>query len=1070
VTVCAGCGEPNPDRARFCLGCGNPLAGAGQIPAETRKTVTVVFTDVSGSTALGERLDAESLSRVMARYFDTVRGVLERHGATVEKFIGDAVMAVFGIPAVHEDDALRAVRAAMELGVGLAELNAELERDWGVALQVRIGINTGEVMAGNPGVDSALMVGDAVNVAARLQQTAAPGDVVLGQPTWRLVRDAVVVERLAPRALKGKGVRLPAYRLLAVRPGVPGHVRRADAPLVDRQEEHALIEWACRRVIAGSGCHLLTVLGPAGVGKTRLVSEALAAHAGQATVLGGRCLPYGEGITLWPVAEMVRRAAEIDEADTMEGARVKLDALLAGAEQADFLAQRVAQLVGLAPSAAPAEEVAWVVRMLFEHLARDRPLVVVFDDLHWAEPALLDLVEYVADWSRDRPLLLVAIARAELLEQRSSWGGGKLNATSILLEPLNQAESDQLLERLLGAGQVDEAVRERITEAAGGNPLFLEELLAMLIEDGQLQEQDGRWMAADRLTVTVPPTIQALLAARLDCLDAEQRAVLERASVVGQAFEQAAVIALSPAEQRPAVPASLAALARKELLRAVGSGAPGGHAFQFRHLLIRDAAYEAIPKQVRAELHERFAGWLDATTAADRAREYGEIIGYHLEQAYRYRAALGPVDERTRRVAADAADRLAAAGQRALDGADMPAAINLLARAASLLTDHDSARFALLPDLARALTETGELARAQALLTEVVEGAADTGDRRVGAYAVLERMRLRASLALEGWAEEARREAERLLPVFEELGDERGLAQAWGLLGATLRHWCQLEASEEARQRAVAFAQQAGDEREAAVNLGAFVLAALESPIPVFEGVRRCERVLGETKGQRRVEGQAYLALGGLRAMQGDMADARRLLARSRSIFDELGMRLLGAELLRVSGEVELLAGDLAAAEREFRTGYDMLGAIGERSTRCLLAALLARSLDAQGRAEEAAHFLQASEEDITTDDFAARIAWGSARSGLLASRGELREAETLAGMVVELARETDAVGLHGAALLDLAAVLRLAGRPADSLPLIEEAHALYRRKGNTVLVRRTEGILNELAGDQAPP
>jgi tetratricopeptide (TPR) repeat protein len=799
------------------------------------------------------------------------------------------------------------------------------------------------------------------------------------------------------------------------------------------------------------------------VGKTRLVSEGLAAPAGDATVLGGRCLPYGEGITWRPVAEMVRRAAGIDEVDTVEDARAKLDALLAGAEQADLLTRRVAQLIGLAPSAAPAEELAWVVRMLLEHLARERPLVVVFDDLHWAEAALLDLVEHVADWSRDRPLLLVAIARPELLEQRPAWAGGKPNAMSILLEPLDRACSDQLLERLLGGGRVDEAVGGRITEAAGGNPLFLEELLAMLIEDGRLRERDGRWVAADRLPVRIPPTIQAMLAARLDCLDAEQRAVLERASVVGQAFDPAAVSALSPAEQRPAVPASLAALARKELLRTVGSGAPGEDGFQFRHLLIRDAAYEAIPKQVRADLHERLAGWLDATGAGDRAGEHGEIIGYHLEQAYRYRAALGPVDERARQVAADAADRLATAGQRALDGADMPAAVNLLSRAASLRTGNDPARLALLPDLARALTETGELARAQALLTEAVEGAAAAGDRRVGAYAVLERVRLRASLALEGWAEEARREAERLLPVFEQLGDERGLAQAWGLLGATLRHWCQLEASEEARQRAVALARRAGDEREAAVNLGAFALAALESPTPVPEGVRRCERVLGQTRGQRRVEGQAYLALAGLRAMQGDLADARRLRSRSRAVFDELGMRLLGAELFRVSGEVELLAGDPAAAERELRSGYDLLEGTGERSTRCLLAALLARSLYAQGRAEEAARFLKASEEDITTDDFAARIAWGSARSRLLAGRGELREAETLGGMVVELARETDAVGLRGTALLDLAAVLRLAGRPADAVPLVQEAHALFRRKGNTVLVRRTEELLAEL-------
>jgi class 3 adenylate cyclase len=1036
------------------------------MPAETRKTVTVLFADVTGSTELGERLDTETLSRVMARYFESVRKVLERHGGTVQKFIGDAVMAVFGIPVVHEDDALRAVRAASDLGGGLVELNGELERDWGVALQVRIGVNTGEVMAGNPGVDNALVVGDAVNIAARLQQTAAPGDIVIGQLTWRLVRDAVVVEPLVPLAVKGKGGRLPAYRLLAARPG-PGQVRRAHVPLVGRQDERTLIERVYRRAVAGRSCHLLTVLGPAGVGKTRLVSEAFAACAKEATVLGGRCEPYGEGITMWPIAEMVRQAAGIHDSDAVEGAQAKLDALLIGSEQADLLARRVAQLVGLHASAAPAEEAAWAVRTLFEHLARDDPVVAVFDDLHWAEPTLLDLIERTVDWSRHSPLLLVAVARPELLEQRPSWGGGKRNATSILLEPLDQAESGQLLERLLDRGSVEEAVGARITEAAGGNPLFLEELLAMLIEEGQLQQQGGQWVVADRLTVKIPPTIQALLAARLDRLDAEHRVVLERASVVGQVFEQAAAVALSPVEHHTAVPACLAALANKQLLRPVRSRSVGEDAFQFRHLLIRDAAYGAIPKQVRAELHERFAGWLETTTA-DRAREYGEIIGYHLEQAYHYRVALGPVNEHTRQVAAHAADRLAAAGQRALDGADMPAAVNLLSRAVALVPDRDRARLALLPDLARALAETGELTRAQTLLSETIESAAAVGDRRIGAYAVLEGIRLRASVAVAGWVEEARREVERLLPVFEELGDERGLARAWGLLGLTLRHWCQLAASEEARQQAVAYARRAGDEREAAVSLGALALAALDGPVPVPDGVRRCERILAESKGQRRVEGQALLALAGLRAMEGNITEAHRLLARSRSIFDKLGMRLLVAELLRVGGEVELLAGDPAAAAQQLRSGYETLEGMGERSNRCLLAALLARALYAQNRDEEATHYLQASEEDIAIDDFAARIAWGAARSRLLARQGELREADTLARMVVELARETDAVSLRGTALLDLADVIRLAGRSTDAVPLVEEARVLYEQKGNTVLVRQAEGLLAELTSEQA--
>src|SRR5215218_1392627 len=613
MTVCPTCGEPNPARASFCLACGSPLPSPSARPA--RKTVTVVFTDVAGSTRLGERLDPESLSLVMASWFEHMRALFERHGGRVQKFVGDAVVAVFGIPVVNEDDALRAVRAAAGIAASLGQLNAELERDWGVTVEAACtGVNTGEVVTGDPGIGDALVLGDAVNVAARLEQVAAPGEVLLGQSTYRLVRDAVEAEPVTPLHLKGKGAPVVAYRLGQVDPGAPGHARRQDAPIVGREPELRLFAWVYERVVATASSHLLTVLGPAGVGKTRLVTEAVAGLAG-ATVLRGRCLSYGEGITYWPVAEIVRQAAGIADTDPPAEATARLRRLLGSDEDRDRerVAARIAQLVGLDAAPAPAEEAAWAFRRLLELLAGRGPLVVVLDDLHWAEPGLLDLVEHVADYGRGAPILLVAMARPEFLEQRPGWAGGKLNATTLLLEPLGEDESAELLAALAGPVALPEAAARPITRAAQGNPLFLEELLAALVEEGRLRRQDGGWVAADLQDLRVPPSIQALLTARLDRLQDTERAVLERAAVAGQVFEQSAVVAISPPSVRAEVPARLEALVRRELLRPAPSRLAGDQGFQFRHLLLRDATYDAIPKQARAELHELFAVWVERT-------------------------------------------------------------------------------------------------------------------------------------------------------------------------------------------------------------------------------------------------------------------------------------------------------------------------------------------------------------------------------------------------------------------------------------------------------------------------
>ena len=594
MVTCPRCGQENPPEFKFCGACGAALTV--EPSREVRKTVTVVFSDVTGSTALGEQLDPESLRRVMGRYFDEMKSVVEAHEGMVEKFIGDAVMAVFGIPVLHEDDALRAIRAAAEMREHLGALNEELERDWGVRIEVRTGVNTGEVVAGDASSGQRFATGDAVNVAKRFEEAAPPGEILLGEPTYRLVRDAVEVDAVE---LKGKGEPVRAFRLLSIEAGAEGRARRLDSPMVGREREKASLEQAYERAVDDRACHLFTVLGAAGVGKSRLVAEFLDAAQGKATVVRGRCLPYGEGITFWPLLEIVRALFGDDFVSTI-ASRLGED------ENAEVISARVGAALGAVAGAGPTEETFWAVRKLFEAQAHDRPLVVLFDDLQWAEPTLLDLIEHIADWAREASILLICLARPELLDERPSWAGGKFNATSVLLERLSDGESAELVQNLLGQVGLSDEVRARITTAAEGNPLFVEEMLRMLIDDGLLERSNGDWVPTGDLdAVAVPPTIHALLSARLDRLAGDERAVIERGSVEGKVFHRGAVAELSPQQDRGEVSAHLQSLVRKELVRPDQAEFRGEDAFRFRHLLIRDAAYESMPKEVRADLHER---------------------------------------------------------------------------------------------------------------------------------------------------------------------------------------------------------------------------------------------------------------------------------------------------------------------------------------------------------------------------------------------------------------------------------------------------------------------------------
>ena len=1059
MAACPTCGEANPAHARFCLACGTQLDRAAA-PSEVRKTVTIIFSDVVDSTPLGEQLDAETYRRVISRYFVEVSRVLERHGGTVEKFVGDAVMAVFGIPALHEDDALRAVRAAGELREALAGLNEALRAEYGVKLAVRTGLSTGEVVAGDPAQGQAFATGEAVALAQRLESVARPGEILIGEPTYRLVRDAVLVEPVKSLVLKGKAEPVHAWRLLGVVTGAPALARRLDSPLVARERELALLNDAYRRAVDERACHLFTILGPAGVGKSRLVNELVSSLDGEAHVLIGRCAPYGEGITFWPLREMIRQAASITPIMPASEARERLGRLVGGEPEAELVVEPLAAATGLSEGEPTNEEIFWAVRKLLETIAREQPVVAVFDDVQWAEPTFLDLIEHISDWTHHAPVLLTCLARPELLDERPTWGGAKPNATSILLEPLDDVAVKLLIENRLG-GEIDSSVFRSLRDAGEGNPLFVEELLAMLVDADLLEQRNGHWEAVGDIgRISPPPTIHALLAARLDRLAPEERAVLERAAVIGKLFSREALAGLGAEDE---LDARLATLIRKDLIRPGDPDADPSAAgsYRFRHILVRDAAYLGIPKASRAELHETFATWLERARSG-RLREYEEILGYHLEQAHHYRAELAPANDHSSALASRAAELLASAGRRAFARGDATASARLLTRATVLLLHDDRSRIEIAPDLGAALIEAGELVQAETVLARAETAAAAEGDRRLELRARLERCWLQLRAEPKVAASGVQEIAERAIKTFEELDDDAGLARAWSLLGGV--HWfaSRWGARAEALERALFYARRAGDLRQESVALGGLPLSLSWGATPIPEAVERCRELLVQAGSNRTIEAKIVVVLAELEAGLGHFDEARSLYGRSKTIVEELGLQLqLGVQTF-AAGTIELLAGNPEAAEVELRVGLDTLQRIGAQVASSTLAGLLGAAVYAQGRYDEAERLSELSEATAPDEDIATQIFWRGTRAKLLARKGIVDEAKSVARDAVGLAAGTDALTVHGDALMNLAEVLRLVGDKEEAAAAAREARGLYERKGNVVLLAQAEAWLRD--------
>jgi predicted ATPase/class 3 adenylate cyclase len=1060
MRTCPSCLEENSDRARFCQVCGAPLTQPA--PEEVRKTVTVLFCDVVGSTRLGERLDPEALTRVMRGYFDRTKAIIERHGGTVAKFIGDAVLGVFGAPLSHEDDVLRAVRAADETRRDLHSLNEEFAAQWGVRLETRMGVNTGEVIVGAFNRGEGIAIGDAMNLGARLEQHAGPGDILLGEATYGLVRHAVEAEPLESFPVKGKAIPVRAFRLLRVMPSAEPLRRRLDAPLVGRSDELRALEMTFRTVLSERRCRLAAVMGQAGVGKTRLVGELLDHLTPQAEVLRGRCLSYGEGITFWPVAEIVRQAARISDDEAPDMGLVAVRSLLGGAPDADGIAARVAAVVGLTSGVYPIQETFWAARKLLEAIARRHPLVALIEDVHWAEPALFDLIDHVVRLTTDAPLLLLCTARPEVTERQSGWPPE--DGEVVRLEPLSDLEVERLIGGLLGTGGMERRIKSTVVQAADGNPLFVEQLVSMLIDEGLLVRDDGKWVGrGDLSTVRVPTTISALLATRLDQLGAIERSTLMRAAVVGKVFSRGSVVALLPEELRQQVGMSLLSLERKGFVRPEPSSLFGEQALAFRHALIRDSAYQGMLKRTRAELHERFADWLEAT-AGQRLSEYEEILGHHLEQAYRYRAALGPVDEEGRALAGRAATWLIAAARRASARGDVAARLNLFGRVEELLDREDPRHGEVRLELALAVSAAGDVERAEALLGEIADEARARGERPLELRSRIHRQWLR-SLTHPTETPLARllAEGEEAVTTFTKFGDDGGVALAWYLIAAAHYLWSHHGLRLQAAQQALEHAMRAGDIELASRCVSHIAFAMLHGSTPAKTAVQQSEELLARFPGRPQFEFVITTPMCVSLAMLGRFQDAREVAARAKAIAEDLGSMWSIAVVFWMAGEVERLAGEWEAAERLYRRGYEIYERMGEKALLSTLAVLLGDAVYAQGRSDEAFGLTQVSREAASPEDVPSQMFWRALRAKVLSRRGVTSEAERLGRDAVEIGRTADNIDWQGDVLMDLSEVLRLAGRRHGAREAAEEALNLYKRKGNIVSASRARAVLADL-------
>ena len=1058
MPVCSSCGEDNPSRARFCLACATPIQDE-PVTRDTRKVVTVLFADVVGSTELAERLDPEPFRTVMARYFEEMRSVLVRHGGRVEKFIGDAVMAAFGVPVLHEDDALRAVRSALQMREAVEQLNTELLERWGVSIRLRIGINTGEVITGQTDGIQGLLAGDPVIHAARLEQIAHPGEILLGDATYKLVKDLVTLDRSDARSVKGKSEQMICHSVNGLRlEHAP--VRSIQGPLVGRAEELERMRSLFSEAVASQACRVVTVMGWPGIGKSRLVGEFLQSVDTRARVVTGRSLSYGQGITFWPILEVVRGLAGFADDATPEESLARLREAVEGDERAAAITAHVAQMIGLSATTTPFPETYWALRALFERAASSMPLIVVFEDIHWGEPTFLDLVEYLGRSIQSAPVLVICTARTELFDARPDWASSIPDAETLSLDRLADKDAGALVEAMFGS-PLPRSLVAAIEGAAEGNPLYIEQMVGSLKDTGYVPGADPN----EGTAVAIPPTVNALIAARLDRLDDVERTLLEGASVIGREFSVETLAELCGGDLSGALESHLEVLVRKQMLKPARRD---WNVYRFQHNLIRETTYNALPKRRRGDLHEQVARTME--NAPDSyLTQFDEITGYHLEQASRYISEMEPLGERSRAISREAGTRLASAGHRAFARDDTRSAINLLQRACSLLDREDPARLACMPELAEALKESGDFDATGKVLDEVMAALGTTGDLGLRSRAQLVALDLDFRIDPRKKTSEGREQLHSLIDALESAGDDQGLAKAWNLLGHLYWWRGQFVAMADASLNAIDRARQCQDDREEAWGHTGLAISTAMGPAPVIEGIGTCQRILETLRHNRMVEARTLMALSLLRAWEGDFSAARAAVEQARLILEDMGLKLRAAtDLPQLAAVIELLAGNAGAAEDILRRGEEVIEQMGEKVYVPVLRVRLAQAVYAQGRHDEAGALTAEVVEGTEADSVFLQV-WGrTMHAKVLARRGELERAQAIAQEAVAITQGTDHLSMQADALVDLAEVFLLGGRRAEASDPITGALLLYERKGNLVGAN-TARLLLELGGAEAP-
>ncbi len=998
------------------------LAGAtpDALPRQRRKTVSVLAASIT-PVGQAEPADPEALRLATTRYVGTVGAAIERHGGHVERFAGDAMLGVFGVPMVHEDDALRAVRAAAEMRDAVGPLSEALAREGGVRLDLQVGVDTGLVLAGPEGSP---VTGQAVGIAAALARVAGEGEILLGPGTARLLASEIETRPHTPVAVHGQVDGVAAFRLVGLAANAPEGARPPfDSIFVGRAAELEALRAAFDQAVSERSCRLVTVVGEPGIGKTRLLAEFTSGLAGEARVLGGLCLPYGDGITYWPLAGILRDLGGIDAL----AERVPPDD--GGAQ----VPQIIVGAVGAAGQIGSVEEVHWAIRQLFEALGREQPLVVVLDDLHWAEPTFLQLVEYLASCSSGAPILILAAARDELLETRPAWALPRPNALILPLRALSEREARALVDQSPARSGLSEPRRAQIADAAAGNPLFLEQLLA--------HESEHGGPVGD---LVLPPTIEAQLAARLDRLPAAERDLLERAAVEGVVFHRGAVNALLPPEQLTEAGAHLLSAIRRNLVRPQPADLPGEDGFRFVHVLVRDAFYQSMPKGLRAQLHERFADWLEG-----RGRtllELDEVLGYHLEQASRYQRELGLADGG---LAERAGERLAAAGRRAAWRGDDSAAASLLGRALELtrplcLDVHTEVDLAyavgpVAPQRAAAIAEAAAVrARAEG------DGVGEALARVASAY--------HRQLTADGDVDELETLARAALPLLEGVGDHAGLARVWDTLGFGVANTHgRFEAMAEACEKALRHARLGGLHPGAALDdLG---MALVGGPRPADEVLRALDALLRDSS---RPWLQMYRAH--VLAMLDRPDEARPTPRQLCELIRDYGT----GPAEGMAAAIAALEGDHETAARYLRLTCDTLEAHGERGYLSTFAPLLGRELCALGRYDEAEPLARLGRALGAERDVGTQMVWRQVQALVDAHRGEFGVAEALAREAVALSEQTDSLIDQADALCDLAEVLRAGGKDAEAAGSLAQALDRYERKMDLPMARRVRALLAE--------